>query len=142
VLALAVASVAGAGGLGIGLSSVRPAGRPVAVKLSFSSILQCGLPLGAPITVTFPAAERIPSKITARAVLVNRSAAESVAVSGHVVTIKVAPPEVICMVIARGPVTIAFTRAANLGNPGHAGAYRISVDRGRQTVTGTFSIQK
>jgi hypothetical protein len=142
VLALALASLAGSGGLTIGLTSARPGTRPIALKLTFSTILQCGLPIGPPISVTFPAAERVPSKIAPRDVLVGGDAAESVSVSRHVVTIKVARPEVICTVLGRGPVTIAFTRAANLGNPAHAGTYRVFVHRGTQTVSGTFSIRK
>lgn len=142
MLAVAFASLAGSGGLTVGLSSDHPAARPVALKLKFSSILECGRPIGPPITVALPTADQVPSRISARNVLVNGTAPESVAVSGHVVTIKVARPEVICTVLSRGSVTIAFTRAAKLGNPANAGTYRVSVRRGTQNVNGTFVIQK
>jgi hypothetical protein len=142
LLALAVASLAGSGGLTVGLSNSHPSARQVAVKLEFSAILECGRPIGPPMTVTLPSAERVPSKIAARDVLVSGSAAESVTVSRRVVTIKVARPEVICTVLSRGLVTIALTRAAKLGNPATAGTYRVFVHRGTQNVSGTFVIQK
>jgi hypothetical protein len=141
-LLLVVASLAGSGGLTVGLSTSHAGSRPVALKLKFVSTLECGRPIGPPLVVNLPPAEGVPQKIAASAVLVNGSAAESVALSNRVVTIKVARPEVICMVLSRGPVTIAFTRAARLGNPARPGTYRVSVHRGTQNVSGTFTIQK
>jgi hypothetical protein len=140
LLVLVALSLAGAGGLSIGLSSEQPAARPVMLKLKFTSVLQCGLPIGPPLAVTLPAAERVPQKVAADAVLVNGKAAESVTVSSHVVTVKVARPEVVCTVISRGPVTVRFARAANLGNPAQPGTYRVVIHRGTQTVSGTFTV--
>lgn len=142
LLLLAVAAMAGSTGLTVGVSSNRPGAQSVAVKLKFASELQCGIPVGPPLVVTFPAAERVPRVIARSTVLVNGRAAAAVTVTGHTVSAKVNRPEVLCDVLSRGPLAIAFSRAAKLGNPAAAGTYRVSVRRGTQTVSGAFTIQK
>jgi len=140
LLVLAVAAVTGSSALTVGLSDHRPGAPRVGLRLTFESELQCGIPIGPPLVVTLPAAERVPRAVARTAVIVNRQPAAGVTVTGHVLAVKVTRPEVLCDVIGRGTVTIAFTRAAGLGNPSRMGAYRVSVRRGTQTVTGTIVI--
>jgi hypothetical protein len=140
LLLLAAMSMAGSGGLTIGLSNAHPAARPVALRLRFDSLLQCGQPVGPPVSVELPAAERVPRKIAPATVIVNGGTPSSVTVSGRLLTIRIPRPEVLCDVIARGTIGITFTRAANLGNPARAGTYRVSVHRGTQDVSATFVI--
>ena len=39
-----------------------------------------------------------------------------------------------------GPMSLAFARAAGLGNPARAGSYGVGVGRGRQTLHGTLRV--
>jgi hypothetical protein len=140
LLLLAFASLAGSGGLSVGVSNSHPAARPVALKLKFGSELQCGQPVGPPLTVTLPAAERVPRKIAPSTVVVNGGKPSSVTVAGRMLTIRIPRPEVLCDVIGPGTIAITFTRASNLGNPARIGTYHVSVHRGTQVVTGTLAI--
>ena len=90
--------------------------------------MQCGYPGPGPVVVTFPAAERVPARIAASAVLVNGKAAPAASVSGARVRIALpAAPRIMCDEIGPGTLTVAFTRAANLGNPALRGSYRLAV---------------
>jgi hypothetical protein len=119
------------------LSSSRAAAHPVALTLTFSSVLRCGRP-SASFTVTLPGAARIPASIARTAVLVAGKPAGAVHVSGRKVAITTAPaPHVLCDVIALGTVQIELGRAAGLGNPQQPGTYMVVV-RGAGTL---FSAQ-
>ena len=142
LLLLTAAWLGGSGGLTVGVSDTHPGVRPVALKVKFGSQLQCGQAIGPPLAVTFPAAERVPRTISSNTVRVNGKPPASVTVSGRQLTIRISRPEVLCDVIGPGTIAIAFTRAANLGNPPRAGTYRVSVRRGTQNVDGTFAIHK
>jgi hypothetical protein len=139
---LAVALLTGSAGLSVDVSSHHPGARPVALKLKFDSMLQCGIPVGPPLVVTLPTAAHVPRKVPRTAVLVNGQPSASVTVTGHVLAVRVAHPEVLCDVIGRGTISIAFTHAVGLGNPAASGTYRISVRRGTQVETGTLAIRK
>jgi len=140
VVALSLALLAGSGGLSISVSSTQAGARPVAMNLRFRAELQCGTAAGPPIVVSLPAGEHVPAAVSRAAVLIDGHPATRVTVSGHRVTIAVARPEVICDVIAPGPIKIAITRGAGLGNPQHAGTYAVFVRRGSLTVSGTLRI--
>jgi hypothetical protein len=140
LLPLAVAALAGTGGVTVGISNRLVGARPVALTLRFTSVLQCGQPIGPPITVVFPAREVVPRRIPTTAVTVNGGAPSSVTVSGRMVTLRIPRPEVVCDVIGPGRIAITFARAAKLGNPARIGTYRVLVHRGTQDVTGTFSV--
>ena len=142
LLLLTAAWLGGSDGLTVGVSDTHPGVRPVALKVKFGSQLQCGHVVGPPLAITLPSAERMPRTVSPNAVLVNGKPSASVTLSGHLLTIRTARPQVLCDVIGPGTVAIALTRTANLGNPAHAGTYRVSVRRGTQTVSGTFAIHK
>lgn len=117
--------------------------RPVAVKLRLGYEMQCGYPGPGPIVVVFPKREHVPKAILADAVLVDGKHPPAVGVSGRKVTVELPPPpQVMCDVIAEGHVTIAFTKAARLGNPGRAGEYAIVARRGKTAFHATYRIRK
>ena len=142
LLDLALAALVGSGGLTVSLSSPRAGARGVVLKLKFTTQLQCGRPIGPPITVTLPASERVPRTISRNAILVSGAAPDSVSLFGHAVVMKIGRPEVICDVIGPGPVTILFLPKARLGNPVKAGTYLVTVARGTEKLRGTFTVTK
>jgi hypothetical protein len=104
--------------------------------------MQCGYPGPGPINVRFPVAEHVPRAVAATAVLVDGKPAVGVRVSGQTVSVALAPPpQVMCMVIAPGRLTIGFTRAAGLGNPSRPGSYTVAATRGTTTFSAPFTIR-
>jgi len=127
----------------VALSSARAGAKPVVLTLLLGYDMQCGYPGTEPIVVIFPAQERLPARIPATAVLVDGHAAPTVSVAGHVVRIGlgVAPPRVMCDVIASGTLRLVFTRAAGLGNPARAGSYRLNATKGTAAFSATYTIR-
>lgn len=125
--------------------SPRSAGaRPVAltVKARFAE-LQCGRVVRGPLLLGLPQALRVPRRIAAAAVTIDGVATVGVRVSGHVLSLKPAPPKgVICDVIGPGTVTLAVRRGAGLGNPLRAGSYRLWLRLGAQTVAGRLVVSR
>lgn len=102
------------------------AGAHAALILRLHYEMICGQPGRGPATVALPAAYGVPGSIAAAAVRVQGKPAPSVTVAGHVVSVGLPkPPEVTCMSIAPGVLTVAFTPAARLRNPAAAGTYTI-----------------
>ena len=96
-----------------------------------------------PVVVVLPAAMLVPATIPRTAVLVRGRPAPSVHVSGHVITIGLPrPPLVICQSIGLGTLTVAFTRAAQIGNPMAPGAYAVRARVGGRTFTAALTIAR
>ena len=109
------------------------------LKLGYE--MQCGYPGPGPVVVTFPAAWRLPAKFGATPVLVNGKAAVSASISGHRVTVGLAPePKIMCDVIGPGTLTIQFTRGDNIGNPLKAGTSVVAAEVKGQSFRVSFAI--
>jgi hypothetical protein len=110
------------------LSDDAAGARPVALTIRVPAELQCGRLTSTSITVSLPTTMRVPSSVPRAAVVVSGRAAASVRTSGSQVIVHPARPEgVSCDVIGPGVGRIAFTRAADLGNPRRAGSYPFEV---------------
>lgn len=118
------------------------AARPVELRLSLEVELQCGRLQGRSILVALPAAMHVASSIPRSAVLVNGRPVAALSVTGHSVGLTTRPASggVICDVMAPGKVSIVFTRAAGLGNPGAAGTYTVTLRAGRTSGMAHLSI--
>ena len=126
----------------VSLSSVRAGARPVALRLVLTYEMQCGYPGPGPVTIDLPTQERVRSVVKLAQVLVDGHPARALAVSGHTVTVGLAPPPRInCMVIGVGRLTILLTRAAGLGNPLRAGSYTITAARASSEFSARFTIR-
>jgi hypothetical protein len=114
--------------------------RPVALRLTVRTELQCGRPRGGPIVVAFPAAERMPASLQAGDVLVNGKALDAT-LSGHVVSIALPKTTgVTCDVIGPGTVSVVFTKRANLGSPLAPGTYHVSLRVRGTSAVAPFTI--
>ena len=126
----------------VSLSSVRAGARPVALKLVLAYEMQCGYPGPGPVRIVLPGQERVPGVLAPSQVLVDGQPARTVAISGHTVTVGLAPrPRITCDVIGPGRLTIVFTRAARFGNPARPGTYTIGVTRRAATFSARFTIR-
>lgn len=126
----------------IALSSDRAGARPVDVVLTLRYTMQCGWP-GPSIAVTFPAAERLPSRVATSSVLVNGKRPATVSLSGRTISIGIARPgAVMCDVIGPGTARIDFTRAAALGNPSATGTYAVAARHGPVSLRASFTIRR
>ncbi len=102
--------------------------------------MRCGYPGAGPLTVTFPAALKLPKRFAAGAI---RSAGIplAAAVDGRNVTVTVPPPKgTLCTVITPGSFVVTFTRAAKLLNPAQTGFYRFSATHARHRFTAELAI--
>jgi hypothetical protein len=64
-----------------------------------------------------------------------------VSVSGHVVTVALPkPPQITCMSIGPGVLTISFAQSAGLRNPAAAGAYAVRTQLPKGTFVARLSI--
>ena len=142
--AAAVAAPPGAEGAdwaSASLSSVHAGARPVALVVSLHTELQCGRLRGGALALTFPAAAQLPRTMHASAIAVQGRRPSSVKLANRTLSITVARPTgVMCNVIAPGTVKILVTRAAQLGNPAVAGAYKLAVHYGTETLEATLTI--
>jgi hypothetical protein len=115
--------------------------RPAALTLDLRYEMTCGQPGMGPVVVVLPATMLVPAAIARTAVLVRGRPAPSVYVKGHVITIGLPrPPLVICQSIGLGRLTVAFTRAAQLGNPIAPGVYTVRARVGGRTFTAALTI--
>jgi hypothetical protein len=126
----------------VSLSSARAGARPVAVTLVLGYDMQCGYPGPGPVLVAFPTAMQVPAQLPASAVLVDGHAAPGVLVSGRRVTVNLAPPpQIMCDVIGPGKLTLAFTRAAGIGNPRRPGTYTVAARRAATAFSAAFAVR-
>jgi hypothetical protein len=138
VLAAAAGSAAGAvftsrdGQATVALSSTAAGARSVAVTVQLPAVLQCGRPMGGPVSVSLPQGERMPRAIGTSAVRVNGITPASVTVSGRTVT-ETLPVRhgVTCMTLIDGRMKLVLAPAAGLGNPSAAGSYTVVVRQGK-----------
>jgi hypothetical protein len=96
------------------------------------------------VLVALPPAFSLPQRVATSAVRVGGKAARSISVSRETHTIRIALPPlhgISCYSIAPGSVTVAFAKAANLGNPARPGRYRITVTAGRQQTVDSLTIR-
>jgi hypothetical protein len=103
--------------------------------------MQCDYPGAGPLVVTFPSALKLPQQFVGGTV---RLGGEAIAatVKGRRVTVMIPPHKgVLCDVMARGSVTLVFTRAAELTNPAQAGFYRFTATHGARTFTAKLAIK-
>ena len=86
----------------------------MALSLSFRTELRCGGLMGArTLVVTLPLKSRVPATIPASAVTVAGKAVSNVGVSGHAVTITLAPPRgMMCDSVRVGSARIVVAAAA------------------------------
>ena len=128
--------------LTVALSSSRAGAAPVAITLQFGYEMQCGYPGPGPVLVRFPPAERLPKAIPTGSVRVDGSSQPAARQTGSTVSITLPPaPAIMCDVIGPGRLTIAFSRAAGLGNPARAGAYPVSATRQATPFSARFVIR-
>jgi len=112
----------------------------VSIELRGTFELQCGW-VGPHISVMFPKAERLPTRIAPEAVLIDGNHPTAATRSGRTVSLTIAPPTgVLCDSIGPGTVRIRFTRAARIGNPRSAGRYTVHAEHGASVATATFAV--
>jgi hypothetical protein len=117
--------------LRVTLSSRAPDARPALTIQLLQVELQCGQPGATPITITLPAAEKVPNRVALAAITVSGRQAATVTRHRHRITVTpAAQTGITCHVIAPGTLVIRIDKSAKLGNPGRPGRYRIAVDRG------------
>jgi hypothetical protein len=123
------------------LSSLRAGAAPVELTLTLGYEMQCGYPGPGPVSVELPQAERLPPRATTLRVLVDGHAADGVSVSGHTVSVALAPaPRIMCDVIGPGRLVLEFPAADGLGNPARAGSYRVLATRATSAFTARFTL--
>jgi hypothetical protein len=123
------------------LSSSHAGVRPVALVVSLHTELQCGKLRARSLALTFPAAARLPRTIATSAIAVQGVRPSSVRIAGRTLSISMPPPAgMTCMVIGPGTAKIVVLRAAHLGNPVAAGAYKLGVHYGTETLETTLAI--
>jgi hypothetical protein len=121
-----VGDTASSQGISASLSTKRAGARPVTVTLMLRYAMRCGRPGPGSLVVTFPDSERMASRISPAAILLNGQKTRSVKRSGKEVTIAFpATSGMTCNVIGPGALKVVFTRAAQLGNPMQAGSYAL-----------------
>jgi hypothetical protein len=117
--------------------------RPIGLTTDLTYTMQCGYPGPGPIVFTLPTAMRVPQTMSRSYVLVNGKPAVSVAVSGHQVSVGLAPaPQVMCDTLAIGTLTIAFNPGANLGNPSAPGTYSVRATRGQTAFEAKVHVKR
>jgi hypothetical protein len=142
--AAAVAAPPGAEGsdwASASLSSVHANARPVALVVSLHTELQCGRLRGGTLALTFPVAARLPRTMHASAVTVQGKPPSSVKLANRTLSITMPPPTgVMCNVIAPGTAKILVSPAAQLGNPAAAGAYKLTLHYGTESLEAKLTI--
>ncbi|HKB93571.1 MAG TPA: hypothetical protein VKC62_04980, partial [Gaiellaceae bacterium] len=62
---------------------------------------------------------------------------------GHRIVLGLPPrPQILCDAIAPGTLTVAFTRAARLGNPKLPGTYRLRITKGTLEFQASLIIRR
>jgi hypothetical protein len=148
-LALFAAPFAGAGSspLSFGSSMTVAATPPVAgargirLSLTLHYFMQCGYAGAGPLVVTFPKGLKVPEQFPTGAItLAGKPVAANV--DRRRVTVTVAPHKgMICDVMGRGSLTLAFSRAANLANPVRPGSYRFKATHRQHAFTAKLAIK-
>jgi hypothetical protein len=133
-------TIAPVGSLVVQASPSQAGARPVQLRLTMRTELQCGRLTGGAIVVSFPAAERMPGTFGSGDVLVNGKPLGA-SLAGHVVSISL--PKVIgpmCDVIGPGTVSVVFTKSARLGNPSAPGTYHVTMRVRESSAVASFVV--
>lgn len=110
------------------VSTHAPHARNVRVALTFHYDMQCGYPGPDPLVLRLPGT--LPAVVARTAVLLDGKPVPAVHPDRHIVKLEMPPrPVVMCQSIGPGTLTIVFTRAAHVTNPG-AGHYRLVATKG------------
>jgi hypothetical protein len=114
----------------------------VTLTVSFRTELRCGLLMGSrTLVLGLPAKERVPATVPGAAVKVGGRAASKVSMSGHAVTITLAPPRgMMCDSVRIGVARIVVAGAAGIGNPRSPGTYSVKVTHGSETFAAPLAI--
>jgi hypothetical protein len=114
----------------------------VRLTIALTYEMQCGYPGAGPIVVTFPSAAKLPAEFAPGSVKLSGKAVAAT-INGRKVSVTVPPHNgVLCGTIGPGRVTIAFTRAAKVGNPAHAGSYRFTAAHAKRTFSAKLAITR
>jgi hypothetical protein len=113
----------------------------VRLDLTLHYFMQCGYAGAGPLVVTFPKGLKLPKQFPTGAItLAGKPVTANVA--GRRVTVTVAPHKgMLCDVMGRGSLTLAFGRAANLTNPVHPGSYRFKATHRQRAFTAKLTIK-
>jgi hypothetical protein len=126
--------------LAITQSTHHAGARPVAVTLQMRYEMQCSWPGPGSLEIRFPASVKLPPAIATGAVLVNGKPASASRPSAGVVDVALpARPQVMCDLIGPGQVTVAFTKAAKVGNPKKAGTYMVRASHQADSAAGRLT---
>jgi hypothetical protein len=131
--------------IAVTLSTPHAGARPVAVTLRLRYEMQCGWPGPGSLAIRLPAGMQLPARLPAGAVLVNDRGATAAGPTGASRTVTVGlpkRPQIMCDSIGPGTLTVAFTRAARLGNPHAAGSYALRATHGADRFSGRFAITR
>ena len=148
-LALLTAPLAGAGprqplsgsSMAVTASSHAAGARGVRLTLTLHYVMRCANPGPGPLVVSFPAAMKLPRRFAPGTVKLAGKAVAATVDERHV-TVAVAPHRgVLCDMMAIGPVTLSFTRAAKLTNPAQAGSYRFRATHRGRAFTAKLAIK-
>jgi hypothetical protein len=143
---IAAGAIAGSAAAGLGqsasgtISSTHAGTRTVTLTLKLGYEMQCGYPGPGPVVVTFPASWRVPAKLGPTPALVNGKAAVSASLSGHTISVGLAPPpQIMCDLIGPGTLTVQFTRGDNIGAPLKAGSSVVTATVKSQTFRVSYA---
>ena len=127
--------------MAIAASSHKRGARGVRLTFTLHYWMQCEYPGAGPLVLTFPKAVKLPAQLASGAVqLAGKPVASQV--DGRQVTVMVAPHTgILCDLMSRGSLRLAFTSLANLSNPTRAGSYRFAARHGQLALTATLTIK-
>jgi hypothetical protein len=124
------------------VSSSAAGAKHVTLTVSFRTELRCGHLMGTrTLVLGLPAKARLDAAVPASAVKIGGTAASKVSVSGHAVTVTLAPPRgMMCDSVRVGVAKIVLAGAAGIGNPSTPGTYSVKVTHGAETFTAPLAI--
>lgn len=124
-------------------SSPRAAGaHRVRLSVTLRYQMQCSYPGAGDLTVTFPAAVKLPKRFAAGTIkLAGKPIAATV--KARKVTVSIPPPQgVLCGTVGPGSVTLVFTHKAKLSNPAQAGSYAFTAVHQKLTFAAKLAVKK
>jgi hypothetical protein len=131
--------------IAVSLSTPHAGAWPVVVGLRLRYEMQCGWPGPGSLVIRFPAGMLLPARLPAGAVLANGKVTTATGPTGASRDVTVGlpkRPQIMCDEIGPGTLTVAFTRAARLGNPKAAGSYVLRVAHGADRFAGRLAITR
>lgn len=105
--------------------------RRAKLTLTLRLELQCGRPRTGVVSVSLPAALRLPATVSAGAVLVDGRRPHALRRQGRLFTLTLKPTSgMLCDVLGPGDLTVVFTPSAEIGNPAKPGSYPVAIRAG------------